>query len=117
MPAKNRKNSSEGFSSCSIHSGFLKIALLKIISEEASHGYGLIRKIEEITDMGWKPSPGSIYPALQELEEKGLIVNKTEDRKIVYSITEKGQEVLQKAQEHIKTVVRYLKKLFPELDS
>lgn len=117
MPADKRESYHEGFSSCSVYSGFLKIALLKIISEEDSHGYGLIRKIEEITDMSWKPSPGSIYPALQELEERGLIVKRAEDRKIVYSITDKGREVLQKAQEHIKTVVSYLKKLFPELDS
>jgi DNA-binding PadR family transcriptional regulator len=104
----------EAFSAYSFQAGFLKIALLKMISEEASHGYALIRKIESITQKDWKPSPGSIYPALQELENKGLVESRTEERKIIYSITERGQLVLEASMEHMKMVMAHLRNLFSD---
>ena len=54
-------------------SGELRLALLALINEEPRHGYELIRAIEDMTGGGYAPSPGTVYPTLQMLEEEGLI--------------------------------------------
>ncbi len=74
--------------------GFLKLIVLKIISERPIHGYDIIAEIESKTRGHWVPSPGSIYPALEFLESKGYIAMEEVDRKKVYTITEEGREAL-----------------------
>lgn len=75
----------------SIHKGHLRIAMLRILIEEDRKGLDIIRRLEKVTDGEWKPSPGSVYPVLQELEEAYLISGRTEGRSIVYSITDDGR--------------------------
>ena len=53
--------------------GDVRAALLLLIEEHAQNGYQLIQEIERRTDGVWKPSPGSVYPALQQLEDEGLV--------------------------------------------
>lgn len=55
-----------------IRKGFLKMIVLKIISERPIHGYDIINEIESKTMGHWVPSPGSIYPALDFLEYKRI---------------------------------------------
>jgi DNA-binding PadR family transcriptional regulator len=70
----------EAFQKYGFKAGFLKLTLLKLISKGPIHGYALMKEIERITDEEWKPSPGSIYPALQELVHDDLVVcNASED--------------------------------------
>ncbi len=54
--------------------GFLKLAILRLLAERPMHGYEIMKEIERITESDWKPSPGSIYPALKELADYGMIV-------------------------------------------
>lgn len=75
----------------SIHKGHLRMAILRILIEEDRKGLDIIRRLEKVTDGEWKPSPGSVYPVLQELEEAYLISGRTEGRSIVYSITDDGR--------------------------
>jgi DNA-binding PadR family transcriptional regulator len=96
--------------------GFLKLTLLKLISKGPSHGYALMNDIERFTEKDWKPSPGSIYPALQELESKGLIVSEKRGRQRVYSITEEGEMVLMEAASHLRMVLKHIRKIFSEED-
>lgn len=56
------------------------------------HGLDMIKKISEVTSGGWNPSPGSVYPVLQEFESIGLIQRRTQGRSIYYSLTEKGTD-------------------------
>jgi DNA-binding PadR family transcriptional regulator len=63
------------------------------------HGYDLIRTLEERSGGMWRPSPGSIYPTLQMLEEEGLISGEDRDGKRVYSITDDGRAELEKRKE------------------
>jgi DNA-binding PadR family transcriptional regulator len=55
------------------------------------HGYEVIRELSERTGGMWEPSPGSIYPTLQLLEDEGLVsVEESEGRK-QYSLTDQGR--------------------------
>lgn len=75
--------------------GDLKFAILRLISEKPMHGYEVMQSLEEESGGGYKPSPGSVYPTLQMLEDEGLLSSNEEDGKKVYQITEKGQAYLE----------------------
>ena len=72
--------------------GFLSYLILWILRSESMTGNEIAEELEK--RKGTKPSPGTIYPALKELTEKGLI---TSDDNKVYSLTKKGHEELKKA--------------------
>ncbi len=72
--------------------GLLKMSMLKIISENKTTGYEIIKKITELT--GEKPSTGSIYPLLKNMQTKGLITGTTQNGKTTYEITPNGQATL-----------------------
>ncbi len=71
--------------------GEIRTALLAILDEAPGHGYELIQRIEEKTAGRWKPSPGSVYPTLQLLEDEGLIIASENDGKRTYALTESGK--------------------------
>jgi DNA-binding PadR family transcriptional regulator len=65
--------------------------VLVLLDEEPMHGYQLIQEIEERSGGVWQPSPGSVYPVLQQLEDEGLIrIEQNEGRKVA-SLTEAGR--------------------------
>lgn len=70
--------------------GDIRIALLAALKDGPAHGYELIQRLEERTGGRWKPSPGSVYPTLQLLEEAGSATSSQQDDKRVYAITEAG---------------------------
>lgn len=55
------------------------------------HGYEMIQEIAERSGGAWKPSPGSVYPTLQLLEDEGLIVSESEGGKKLFALTEAGR--------------------------
>jgi DNA-binding PadR family transcriptional regulator len=54
------------------------------------HGYEMIKEIEERSEGAWTPSPGSIYPTLQMLEDEGLIRGEEVEGKRRFTLTEEG---------------------------
>lgn len=74
--------------------GDLKFALLELLQERPMHGYELIKALEEKSGGMYSPSPGSIYPTLQLLEDRDLISAAESDGKKVYQITEQGKQAL-----------------------
>ena len=58
------------------------------------HGYEMIQVLGERTHGAWKPSPGSIYPALSLLEDEGLIVADSASGKRKFSLTDSGREAV-----------------------
>lgn len=72
--------------------GDIRTALLAILAEDPGHGYDLIQRLEEKTSGAWRPSPGSVYPTLQLLEDEGLARSGEHDGKRVYEITDTGRE-------------------------
>jgi len=75
--------------------GDIRLALLSGLTEGPAHGYELIQRLSARSGGRWKPSPGSVYPTLQMLEEAGLVSASQLDDKRVYAITEAGQAELQ----------------------
>jgi DNA-binding PadR family transcriptional regulator len=75
-------------------SGDLQLVLLALIAERPSHGYELIKALEERSGGFYSPSPGMIYPALTWLEEVGYASVAAEGAKKLYSITDSGREYL-----------------------
>ena len=58
------------------------------------HGYQIIQELTERTEGVWRPSPGSVYPTLQQLEDEDLIVpSASETGKRVFELTDAGREV------------------------
>jgi DNA-binding PadR family transcriptional regulator len=72
--------------------GAVRDALLVVLAERPMHGYELITELEARSSGRWRPSPGSIYPALTRLEEQGLLTAEELDEKKVFSLTARGRE-------------------------
>ncbi|MFM9371163.1 PadR family transcriptional regulator [Streptomyces sp. Da 82-17] len=70
--------------------GDVRASILALLKERPMHGYEMIQEIAERSGGAWKPSPGSVYPTLQLLEDEGLIVSETEGGKKLFSLTEAG---------------------------
>jgi DNA-binding PadR family transcriptional regulator len=82
--------------------GDLKLVILKLLSEEPSYGYQLMKKMEQRLSGGYTPSPGVIYPTLTLLEEEGLAsVWTSAENKKVYTVTPAGVEYLKANQERV----------------
>lgn len=85
----------------SIPRGLLRHVIIRLLFSGDMTGSDMMKIMRERTDGQWSPSPGSIYPLLSHLEEKGIIETvKTEGRSKTYSLTEIGRarfnEVLHK---------------------
>src|SRR3712207_9183084 len=74
--------------------GDLKYVILDLLQDRPAHGYELIRALEERFRGFYSPSPGSVYPTLQLLEDMGYVSATQRDGKKVYSITDEGREFL-----------------------
>ena len=76
--------------------GDIRTALLAALAEGPGHGYDVMQHLEEKTGGAWRPSPGSVYPTLQLLEDEGLVRSYERDGKRVYEITDAGREESQR---------------------
>ena len=74
--------------------GDVRLALLRLLAEEPRNGYQLIQAIEERSEGAWRPSPGSVYPTLSQLEDEGLIRSAEADGARRFEITDAGREQL-----------------------
>ncbi len=81
--------------------GFLRYQVLKLLNEKPMSGSEIISEIEKQTEERWKPSPGSIYPLLAWLQDKGYIKEAAEHEAGIkrYELTDQGKSFLQ---EHVK---------------
>src|SRR5215218_5579420 len=75
--------------------GDLKYVILDLLKDEPSHGYEVIRNLEERSRGFYSPSPGSVYPTLQLLEDMGHVTSTQRDGKKVYAITDEGRKFLE----------------------
>lgn len=72
--------------------GDVRASILALLKDRPMHGYEMIQEIAERSGGAWKPSPGSVYPTLQLLEDEGLISSASEGGKNLFSLTEPGRE-------------------------
>ena len=120
MTQNNMKNIEEIIDSleATMKKGFINGLILLVLDNEPSHGYKILKEIEERTLGFWQPTSSTIYPLLDSLNKKGLIdlndveQDETGRQKKIYKITSKGEEtlkmILQKHQimtESIKSII------------
>jgi DNA-binding PadR family transcriptional regulator len=74
--------------------GDMKFLLLELLTERPKHGYEMIKELENRYSGFYSPSPGTIYPTLQMLEDRGYVRSVSEEGKRVYSITDEGKAYL-----------------------
>jgi DNA-binding PadR family transcriptional regulator len=71
--------------------GDVRAAALVLLDEEPRNGYQLMQEIEHRSDGAWRPSPGSVYPALQQLEDEGLVRTGESEGRRVFELTDEGR--------------------------
>lgn len=71
--------------------GDIRAGILALLAEQPMHGYQIIQELESRSGGLWRPSPGSVYPTLQLLEDEGLVTHEEADGKRVYSLTDEGR--------------------------
>lgn len=70
--------------------GDVRSAILALLAEEPRNGYQIIQEIAERSEGGWKPSPGAVYPALQQLTDEGLVIAEENEGRKTFKLTEAG---------------------------
>ncbi len=98
--------------------GYIRIAVLTLLSRKPHHGYEIMREIRERTMGFWKPTAGGIYPILQDLEKSGYIRGEwnlqTKRKRKIYSITDAGRLVLERALTRESQITSSMSSLFRE---
>ena len=84
--------------------GDLKYVILDLLKDEPSHGYEVIRKLEERSRGFYSPSPGSVYPTLQLLEDMEYVSATQRDGKKVYAITDEGRKFLDENRRSVQDI-------------
>src|SRR5918998_2066865 len=84
--------------------GDLKFIILDLLREQPRHGYDIIRALEERFHGMYSPSPGTVYPTLQLLEDQGYVTSSQQDGKKVYTVTEAGRAFLAERQETLDAI-------------
>jgi DNA-binding PadR family transcriptional regulator len=81
--------------------GDIRTAALLLLNEEPRNGYQIMQEVEERSDGVWRPSPGSTYPALQQLEDEGLIRAQELDGRKLFQLTDAGREYVKERGEEV----------------
>jgi DNA-binding PadR family transcriptional regulator len=74
--------------------GDIKYLILETLVDGPRHGYDIITELEQRSGGKYRPSPGSVYPTLQLLEEGGFVWGQSAEGKRIFTITEAGRELL-----------------------
>jgi DNA-binding PadR family transcriptional regulator len=83
--------------------GDVRAAALALLAEEPRNGYQIIQEIAERSGGLWRPSPGSVYPALQQLEDENLVsAGADESGRRVYQLTEEGRGYVAAHQDELR---------------
>lgn len=80
----------------------MRAAVLVLLDERPSNGYQLIQELTERSHETWRPSPGSIYPVLQQLEDEGLVEVNTAGTGRTYALSDTGRHVVSEQREQLE---------------
>jgi len=75
--------------------GDVRLAVLLLLDEQPMHGYQIITELTERSDGLWRPSPGSVYPTLQQLEDEGLVAAAERDGRRTFALTDSGRATVE----------------------
>jgi len=97
--------------------GYMRIALLILLSKKPCHGYEMMKRVEDRTEGFWKPTAGGVYPILQSLEKAGYIKGKwgpQKRKRKIYHLTESGKLILDRALLKHSQIAESMNTLFEE---
>jgi DNA-binding PadR family transcriptional regulator len=83
--------------------GNVRVAILSALAEQPMHGYQIMQHLESRSAGMWRPSPGSVYPTLQLLEDQGFVKSEEIQGRRVFSLTEDGKSEAQQSKERFGT--------------
>lgn len=72
-------------------------AILAVLASRPMHGYQVMQELEQLSGGRWRPSAGSVYPILQQLEDEGLVHSEELDGRRVYTLTDAGSAEAEKS--------------------
>ena len=76
-------------------SGDMKYVILKLLKDKPSHGYEVMKELEDQLRGCYSPSAGTVYPTLQWLEDEGLVTSREVEGKKIYEVTDAGRRFLE----------------------
>ena len=85
-------------------SGALRLVVLGLIAEEPRHGYDIIRQLKTRFQGSYSPSPGSIYPILQQLAEAGFVTSLSHPPRRRFAVTEAGRAWLSEQRAELEAI-------------
>src|ERR1700758_5104624 len=82
--------------------GDIRTAALLLLAEEPRNGYQIMQEVEERSDGAWRPSPGSVYPALEQLADEGLIEAEESGGRRAFRLTDEGRRYVEENPERAR---------------
>lgn len=82
--------------------GDVRAAILALLAEQPRNGYQIMQELEQRSHGLWRPSPGSVYPALQLLEDEGLVGSETSAGGRTYQLTEAGRRYVDEHRDEVE---------------
>jgi DNA-binding PadR family transcriptional regulator len=82
----------------------MKYVILKLIQDKPRHGYEVMKELEERMQGCYTPSPGTVYPTLQWLEDEGLVAAKDVEGKKIFEITDAGRAFLEEHRDVVEEI-------------
>ncbi len=81
--------------------GDVRASVLALLAEQPMHGYQIINELAERSHGAWRPSPGSVYPILQQLQDEALVrIEEIDGRRVVH-LTDVGRVYVETHQEEL----------------
>jgi DNA-binding PadR family transcriptional regulator len=84
--------------------GDVRVAILAVLADGPLNGYQLIQEIADRTGGAWRPSPGSVYPTLSQLEDEGLVESDDERGRRTLRLSDRGREFLADHEDEVAAV-------------
>lgn len=81
--------------------GDVRTAILLLLDEQPMNGYALMQEVEQRSSGEWRPSPGSVYPALSQLEDEGLIAPAEGEQGKAFALTDAGRAHVEEHRERL----------------
>ena len=82
--------------------GDIRAGILALLSERPLNGYQIMQELEARSEGRWRPSPGSVYPSLQQLEDEELVEVQSSSQGKVYQLSTKGKAYVTKHPDEVK---------------
>lgn len=82
--------------------GDVRAAILALLAEKPFNGYQIIQELEQRSQGVWRPSPGSVYPTFQQLEDERLVTTDDAGSGRVYRLTALGEKYVKEHQDEIQ---------------